>query len=188
MNRRKFLIITLALAIAILSLASLLIFLKPSTVAEDLSKDSEWTLLVDGFVKSPLNLSYSEIFAMPKTTVNAELYCVDNPNFAIAKGNWTGVKLSIILEKAGVKSDAIKVVFRSNDGYNSDLPVTTAMREDIIIAYELNDQPLPEILRLTVPGKWGYKWVSRLAHIELVNYDFKGTWESRGYSDEANIP
>jgi DMSO/TMAO reductase YedYZ molybdopterin-dependent catalytic subunit len=188
MSKRKLLMITLALVLAFLSLASLTIFLKLNTVAEDLPKGSEWVLLVDGFVRSALNLSYSEILAMPKTTVNAELYCVDNPNFAIAKGNWTGVKLRFILEKAQITSDAVKVVFRSNDDYNSDLPVTTAMREDIIIAYELNGQPLPEKLRLAVPGKWGYKWVSHLAHIELVNYDFKGTWESRGYSDEANIP
>ena len=188
MSKRKFLIITLALAIAFLSLTSLVILLKSNTVAEDLPKGSEWALVVDGFVRNPLNLTYGEILVMPKTTVYAELYCVDNPNFAITKGNWTGVKLGFILERAGVKSDAVKVVFRSQDGYTSDLSVTTAMREDIIIAYELNSQSLPETLRLAVPGKWGYKWVSRLAHIELVDYDFKGTWESRGYSDEADIP
>jgi hypothetical protein len=37
-----------------------------------------------------------------------------------------------------------------------------------------------------VPSKWGYKWVSQLIRVEPVNYDFKGTWESAGYSDEAN--
>jgi hypothetical protein len=40
---------------------------------------------------------------------------------------------------------------------------------------------------LVVPGKWGYKWISQLTVIELVNYDFLGRWESAGYSDEADI-
>jgi hypothetical protein len=39
-------------------------------------------------------------------------------------------------------------------------------------------------LRLVVPGKWGYKWISRLTEISLVDFDFKGTYESQGYSDE----
>ena len=185
---KKLLAVILTLTLAFLSLTMLVISLKPNTTAQDLPKGSEWTLLVDGLVESPANLSYSKILTMPKTTVDAELYCVDNPHSAVAEGNWTGVRLSLILEMAGVSSEAVKVVFGSDDGYNSDLPVSTAMRGDMIIAYGLNNQSLPEKLRLVVPGKWGYKWVSRLAHIELVNYDFKGTWESQGYSDEANIP
>jgi DMSO/TMAO reductase YedYZ molybdopterin-dependent catalytic subunit len=62
------------------------------------------------------------------------------------------------------------------------------MSEDVIIAYQLNDEPLQEQLRLVVPGRFGYKWISHLTMIELVNYDFKGKWESRGYSDEGLIP
>jgi DMSO/TMAO reductase YedYZ molybdopterin-dependent catalytic subunit len=62
------------------------------------------------------------------------------------------------------------------------------MREDVIVAYERDGVPLDEKLRLVLPGKWGYKWISRLTHIELVDYDFTGLWEGRGYSDEADIP
>ena len=186
MSTRKFVFVS-ALAILFLSLSSLFIFLKLSTGAQNLPPGSEWTLVVDGSVTNPLNLTYSEIRAMPKTTVYAELYCVDSPGFALAGGNWTGVRLGFLLEKGQVLSAAVKVAFHANDGYASDLLVTTAMRDDIIVAYDLDGQPLPEKLRLVVPGKWGYKWVSQLVQIELVNYDFKGTWESRGYSDEADI-
>jgi DMSO/TMAO reductase YedYZ molybdopterin-dependent catalytic subunit len=76
----------------------------------------------------------------------------------------------------------------ADDGYSTDLTIATAMREDIILAYERDGMPLSEGLRLVVPGKWGYKWISGLTHIELVDYDFTGFWESRGYSDEADIP
>ena len=145
-------------------------------------------MLVDGFVQRPLNLTFDELVAMPRSTVNAELYCVDAPGILLAEGNWTGVRLGLILEKAGVSPEAVKVAFYAEDGYTTDLTVTTAMREDIILAYEKDGEPLPEKLRLVVPGKWGYKWISRVTHIELVDYDFKGFWESRGYSDEADIP
>ncbi|NIR87790.1 molybdopterin-dependent oxidoreductase, partial [Candidatus Bathyarchaeota archaeon] len=86
-----------------------------------------------------------------------------------------------------VSPEAVKVAFYAADDFTTDLIVTTAMREDVLLAYERDGEPLPEKLRLVVPGKWGYKWISQLIHIELVNYDFKGSWESRGYSDTAEI-
>jgi len=148
---------------------------------------SKESLLVDGLVQNTLNLTLDELKAMPKTSVNAVLYCVDSPGTPIAQGNWTGVKLSFILGLAKVYSGAIKIAFFAADGYTTDLTITTGMRQDIIIAYELNSVSLTEKMRLVVPGMWGYKWISVLNHIELVNFDFKGTWESGGYLDEANI-
>jgi DMSO/TMAO reductase YedYZ molybdopterin-dependent catalytic subunit len=125
---------------------------------------------------------------MPNTTVVAALYCVDFPTSPVRDGDqWTGVRLALVLERAGVSPSAVKVVFRAADGYSTDLTVTTAEREDVILAYQQNGVTLPEKLRLVVPGKWGYKWISKPDHIELVDYDFKGTWESRGYSDEAEV-
>jgi hypothetical protein len=98
------------------------------------------------------------------------------------------VRLGHILEEAGVSPQAVKVAFYASDNFTTDLTVTTAMRHDIILAYERDGEPLTENLRLVVPCKWGYKWIRDLIHIELVDYDFLGTLESQGYSDEANIP
>jgi DMSO/TMAO reductase YedYZ molybdopterin-dependent catalytic subunit len=181
------LIALLTITLVSLALFSLVSFLRLETGAEK-AHDSEPVLLVDGLVDRVLNLTYEEILAMPQTTVSAELRCVDNPASTVAKGSWSGVRLGIILQMAGVSPKSIKVAFYAEDDYNTDLPVATATREDIVIACKLNGQPLPERLRLVVPGKWGYKWISRLSHIELVDYDFKGFFESRGYSDEADIP
>jgi DMSO/TMAO reductase YedYZ molybdopterin-dependent catalytic subunit len=125
---------------------------------------------------------------MPKTTVDASLICVDFPASPVANGNWAGIQLSYLFQQATVKQSAIKVAFYAEDGYTTDLTVQDVMNEDIIIAYELNGKPLQEGFRLIVPGRWGYKWISHLVTIELVDYDFKGTWESRGYSDRAKIP
>jgi hypothetical protein len=147
---------------------------------------TESALTVTGLVENPLSLNWSEIAAMPKTTVNATLFCVDFPNTVVAQGNWTGVKLGTLLEEAKPLADAVKIGFHASDGYSTDLPVQAAMRDDVILAYEKDGVPLND-LRLVVPGEWGYKWISQLTNIELVNYNFLGFWESQGYSDAASI-
>jgi DMSO/TMAO reductase YedYZ molybdopterin-dependent catalytic subunit len=149
---------------------------------------SEWTLVVDGLVQSPLSLTYGDLVAMPTSTVYAKLYCVDWPSTPIAEGNWTGVRLGLILEEAGVSPEAVKVAFYADDGFTTDLTLTTAMRDDIILAYERDGEPLQEKVRLVIPCKWGYKWIREPTHIELVDWDFLGKYESLGYSDEAAIP
>jgi hypothetical protein len=56
----------------------------------------------------------------------------------------------------------------------------------------MNGEPLPKQhgypLRVIVPGIYGMKHVKWLSKIELVNYNFKGYWEKRGWSDDAIIP
>lgn len=164
----------------------------PATYSSPTSstKDFEWSLLVDGFVQRPLNLTLGELAAMPRSTVYAELYClpaVGSSGVLVDHGNWTGVRLELVLEKAGVSPQAVKVAFYAEDGFTTDLTVTTAMREDTVLAYEKDGKPLPEKLRLAVPSMWGYKWIKWLIHIEVVDYDFKGRYESRGFPDNAEI-
>jgi hypothetical protein len=145
----------------------------------------DWNLNVTGLVENPLLLNWTAILAMPKTTVEAALICVDLPTQGI-NANWTGVKLQTILDEAHPSQDAIKVAFYAADGYSTDLPVETARHDDIILSYEKDGTPLND-LRLVVPGKWGYKWISQITRIELVNYNFLGYWEGAGYSDEATV-
>jgi hypothetical protein len=175
----------LAATIIMLVVVSLAYNTIPSASSADSTSVQEWQLIVTGLVNNPFNLSWTEIVAMPKTTVNATLVCVDAPRTALMAGNWTGVKLRTLLEEAEVSAAAIKVGFHAADGYSTDLTVETAKRDDIILAYEINGIPLND-LRLVVPGKWGYKWISQLTVIELVDYNFLGLWERQGYSDEAN--
>lgn len=123
---------------------------------------------------------------MESTSLYSPLYCVSG--FKVTSGNWTGVKLKNVLEKAGVKEEATKVAFRAEDGFTTDLKAETALKdENILIGYKKDNNPLPQDIRLIVPGRWGYKWIKYLEHIELVDYDFKGTYESKGYSDNAII-
>jgi DMSO/TMAO reductase YedYZ molybdopterin-dependent catalytic subunit len=152
------------------------------------SGSSEWRLSVSGIVNNSLNLTLADLSAMPQTTVQATIYCVDFPSRVVTEGSWTGVQLKTLLEQAGVLPSAVKIAFSAADGYTTDLDLETATHENVIVAYEKDGAPLAETLRLVVPDKWGYKWISQLTNIRLVDYDFKGKWESQGYSDEAVIP
>jgi hypothetical protein len=184
---------TVAVAFAAFVLLSLLtgplIALSQFATATETSSP-EWHLAVIGLVDNPLNISLSELKSMPQTTENATLYCVDFPTIPVAGGAlglWTGVKLSDLLHMAGIKPTAIKVVFYASDGYSTDLSLARAAQDDVLLAYSNKGTDLGEVLRLVVPGNWGYKWISQVARIELVDYNYLGFWESRGYSDEATI-
>ena len=159
--------------------------IKPTVYAE--SQQVNWQLVISGLVDRNLTLSLADMQNLPKTTVNMSLFCVDFPNYVVAQGSWTGVSLSLLLDQAGFSAEAIKVAFYARDGYSTDLTVETARRSDVILAYERDGISLPEALRLVVPGKWGYKWISQISDIVLVNYDYKGKWESLGYSDSGDI-
>ena len=184
MKRTSFLIVT-AITIGIVVISSLGYAPRISASSANSTENAEWRLTVTGLVEHPLNLSLAEIVAMPKSTVNAALVCVDMPNHVLAQGDWAGIKLRTLLEESGISADAIKVGFYAKDGYSTDLTVETATRDDVILAYEKDGKPLDETLRLVVPGRWGYKWIAQVSGIELFSYNFLGVWESKGYSDEA---
>jgi hypothetical protein len=149
--------------------------------------ENQWQVTVNGLVQNPLTLNLTNLTDMPATSVDANLYCVDFPSQIVTGGMWTGVKLSYILGEAGVLPFAIKVAFYAADGYSTDLDLETANKQNVILAYQKDGEPLYETLRLVVPGKWGYKWISQVNSIVLVDNDYLGKWESQGYSDVADI-
>ena len=157
-------------------------------VAYSIVIDTEWQLTITGLVNKPLNLTLADLIAMEQTTINAQLFCVGPPSFLVDEGNWTGVKLKFLLERAEISPAAIKVAFYAyDDDFSTDLTIVSAMNDSIIVAYEKDGVPLNEKLRLVVPGRWGYKWIHSLNNIELVDYDFLGRYEGGDYSDSAEI-
>ena len=93
---------------------------------------------------------------------------------------------------AGVKAGAKEVVFYASDGFSSSLTIERALHPTTLLALQANGTVLTYgngyPYRLVVPCKWGYKWVRWIVEIEVVDYDYKGTYESWGFSDEADIP
>jgi len=148
---------------------------------------------IDGDVTTPLNLTYAELVSMPMFSEVAELRCVTgSPDVTY---NWTGIPLFYLLTLAQIKPDAYKIVTLCSDGYTSDLFVEDALMPTTILALKANGASLPQLTygpegpnRLIVPGKYGYKWSSGVEEIRVVTTDYKGEYESSGYSDEADVP
>ena len=157
-----------------------------SATATDVTKN-QWQVSVTGLVQNPLTLTLTNLTTMPATSIEANIYCVDFPSQMVTGGMWTGVKLSYLLGEAGVLPSAIKVAFYAADDYSTDLDLQTANRQDVILAYQKDGEPLYGTLRLVVPGKWGYKWISQVNSIKLVDNNYLGKWESQGYSDVADV-
>ena len=126
--------------------------------------NSDSALQIIGEVNHPVILTLEDLAAMPQTTVNASLYCYGH---LITRGNWTGVKLSLLLETAEYKEDAMSVRFDAADDYTVTLLLKNALREDVIVAYEKDGQPLPETLRLVIPGANGNLWISMIESITV---------------------
>jgi DMSO/TMAO reductase YedYZ molybdopterin-dependent catalytic subunit len=183
--KHPYLLTTILLLIFSLNLAA---YSATQYTARADTSGSTWQVNISGLVNNPTNFTLTDLKAMPQTTVSASIICVGSPGTVLENGSWTGVKLSTLLNQAGgIQPDAIKVAFYASDGFTTDLTIAQAKSDNVILAYAKDGAPLPEVLRLVVPGHWGYKWITQVTNIELVNYDFTGKYESTGYSDEGLV-
>ena len=155
--------------------------------------ESNWILEIDGEVDEAMGFSYDDILEMESVTQVTTLECISNTvgGEYISNGEWTGVPLKTILEMAGVREGVVDVALHAEDDYSDSIPLEKAMSEDVILAYLLNGEPLPDEhgypLRLVVPGIYGMKHVKWITRIEPVPEVYTGYWQERGWSDEAPV-
>ena len=155
-----------------------------------------WRLRVTGMVRNQLEFSLDDLMSRELHERYVTIACVSNEVGGDLVGNakWTGVRLSEVLDEAGVLDTASQIVGRSVDGWTAGFP-TGAVYDgrDPIIAIGMNDEPLPPRhgfpARLIVPGLYGYvsatKW---LEEIELTTWEaFDGYWVPRGWSKTGPI-
>jgi DMSO/TMAO reductase YedYZ molybdopterin-dependent catalytic subunit len=94
-----------------------------------------------------------------------------------------------VLERAGIKPSVRDVVLRAADDYSDSIPLDRAMQDGTLLVYEMNGAPLTPThgfpVRLLVPGIFGMKNVKWITQIELVDHDYKGYWQNRGWDDRA---
>lgn len=155
--------------------------------------EADWRLEVRGLVSRPQRLSLSELKALPHVTSERTLVCISNPVGGGLIGNvvWTGVRLSDLLREVGVQAGARWVVWRSSDGYVESLPLAAALEQDVLLAFEINGQPLKRRhgfpLRVLIPDRLGMKQPKWITSIELSALEVPGYWAERGWSREGRI-
>lgn len=156
---------------------------------QHIDKD-DYTLKLRGLVEKPKSYGYDDIVnehEHHKKVVT--LNCVEGWSVTIL---WEGIAVSDLLEEAEPQSKAKVVIFHAHDGYSTSFPIDYIMENDIIMAHKINGIALPPErgfpFELIAEGKWGYKWVKWITEIELSDdVDYRGFWESRGYSNSANL-
>lgn len=178
-------------------------------------KASEWTLKVEGVVEKPFELDYEELKRMPSKTMAALLECSGNSRGhlpppissirwdqgGVSTAEWTGVPLSAVLERAGLKSSAVDVVLEGSDQgqfkppspstpgkitFARSLPVSKARSPEVILAYKMNGEDLPSRhgypVRAVVGGWYGMASVKWLKRILVSDRPFQGYCQTSIYA------
>ena len=167
-----------------------------------------WRLAIGGEgANQELALGLDELRQLPSAEVVALCQCSGNrrglfqPHVpgvewgygAMGCAHWKGVRLKDLLDRAGLKKEAIEIVFQGADGPVSDktpafvksLPLVKAIEDTTLVAYEMNGQPLPHWngfpARLVVPGWTGTYWMKHITSIKAVTKPFEGFWMKSAY-------
>jgi len=183
--------------------------LLPNHISED-----TFRLRIHGAVDKALALSINDLKTQfAKDSIVALAACAGNArsffdpkvpggqwkNGAMGNAKWTGVRLKTILEKAGLKKEAFEVTFNGMDlpsyptvaDFVKSLKVDHAMDGEVMIAYAMNDEPLPLLngypLKLVVPGWYATYWVGMLNDITVVTDTFNGYWMKKAYLKPKGI-
>jgi DMSO/TMAO reductase YedYZ molybdopterin-dependent catalytic subunit len=152
-----------------------------------------WKLSVDGQVEHPFTFTYNELMALPRQTQYESLMCISNDVGGpyMSNAQWEGIPLATLLQQAGVKPGATKVVFHAVDDYSDSIHLSKALEPTTLLAVKMNGATLPQghgfPVRVLVPGIYGMKHCKWLNRIEVVNYDFQGYWQQRGWDDAAPV-
>lgn len=174
----------------------------PTYMALAVGGFTDYRLEIGGLVERPMALSLAEIRTFPSRTQITRHDCVEGWS---AIGKWKGARLSALLEAAQLKPNAHYIVFycadpMEEDGsslYYESIDLEDAFHPQRILAYDLNDKPLPikngAPLRLRLERQLGYKMAKYVMRLEIVE-DFSGIaggkggyWEDQGYEWYAGI-
>ena len=173
-----------------------------------------WRLRVGGEVRRELNLSLADIKAFPFVRVPVTMECAGNGRAlleprtsgqpwlreAVGTAEWGGAPLVHVLEQAGVSTGAVELVFTGLDrgvedgveqSFERSLSLEDALRDEVLLAYEMNRQPLPPQhgfpLRLVVPGWYGMtsvKWLERITAVDAPFGGYQQRWAYRLRQEE----
>jgi sulfite oxidase len=168
--------------------------------------EAAWKLGVQGEVGTPLSLSVAELKQMPAASVTVTLECAGNGRVffdppvagiqwrkgAVGTSKWTGVRVAELLKRAGAKPGMTHLHVSGADRpmgtqppFVRQVPMAKALDPDTIVAYAMNDQPIPAAhgfpLRLVVPGWEGAYAIKWLNTITVANKEEPGFWVQTGY-------
>ncbi|MEV6737670.1 molybdopterin-dependent oxidoreductase [Streptomyces sp. NPDC051104] len=150
--------------------------------------EASYRLTVNGLVDHPKTFTLADLRALPQTRLVHDVQCVTG--WRVARTPFEGVRLSALLDAAGVRSSAGAVRFTCFDGaYTESLTLDQARRDDVLVALKMQDKPVTHEhggpVRLYVAPMYFYKSAKWLSGITVTRDVRPGYWEERGYDVDA---
>ena len=130
----------------------------------------DWTLKVGGAVDTPLTLSYKDLAKMDQIELTDVL--MEKSTGEDQTGDWSGVPLQAILDKAGADGNWASITATAADGYAMEIPKEET--QDGIVALKQDGQWLLDAnpnqgpIRLVFPHVPANRWAYQLLEI-VVN-------------------
>lgn len=146
-----------------------------------------WQFRVVGDVEQPLSLTWDEFRRLPAVRRTSDFHCVTT--WSRLDNRWEGVLFSTLASLAKPRSQARFAMLHSFDGYYTNVPLSWLLQDDVLFAWNHDDQPLTEEhggpLRLVVPKLYAWKSAKWVSGIEFMTTNKRGFWEERGYHNRG---
>lgn len=146
-----------------------------------------WQFRVFGDVEQPLSLTWDEFRRLPAVRRTSDFHCVTT--WSRLDNRWEGVLFSTLASLAKPRSQARFAMLHSFDGYYTNVPLSWLLQDDVLFAWNHDDQPLTEEhggpLRLVVPKLYAWKSAKWVSGIEFMTTNKRGFWEERGYHNRG---
>jgi DMSO/TMAO reductase YedYZ molybdopterin-dependent catalytic subunit len=144
-----------------------------------------WRLQVDKKGGEVLQISLQQLMALPKTEIVYDFKCVEGWDQI---SHWAGVSFRDFIKHFQL-DEYTKMEYvgmeTANKHYYVGLDMPSAMHPQTLLAYEMNDKPLPLVhgapLRLIIPVKYGIKNLKQIGNITFSNTRPKDYWAEQGY-------
>jgi DMSO/TMAO reductase YedYZ molybdopterin-dependent catalytic subunit len=146
-----------------------------------------WRLSVRGAVARPRVLTWDELLALPQTRARADFHCVTG--WSTLDNDWEGVRLSTLAERAGMRDTARFVRLADPQGFDTTVPLATALAEGLLAHRHDGADLAPEHggpLRAVVPSLYAWKSCKWVVEVEFLARERLGFWELRGYHNGAD--
>ncbi len=143
---------------------------------------AQWRLELSGLIENKKPWSLRELRALPQQSQITRHICVEGWS---AIGSWSGVPLSLFLQRIGADLRAKYVEVKCFDDYFTSIDMETALHPQTILALDYADETLPPEygapLKIRMPTKLGYKNPKYVSSIGITNTYPGGYWENQGY-------
>ena len=149
--------------------------------------EDEWCLTLDGAVQKACSIRWADLMRLEHVTDVQDFHCVTTwSRFDL---NFTGVRLSTIAALAEPLPSACYMMCHAYDGYTTNLPLSEALKDDVLLVHQVDGQPLTREhggpVRVVTPQLYAWKGAKWIQRIEFMTEDRLGYWETRGYSNTA---